>query len=172
MKTDLKQITESKKIKILIVSIILSAILFGAFQAGVFIGFHKASFLFKSGDNFYKSFGERNDKVVDSMSIGGRMFKDEFSGGHGAVGKIIKVNLPNIILIGPDNIEKIIVVSENTSIRYGRQTSSINSLNTDQNISVLGTPDNEGRIIAKYIRIVQNTNKRLLTSPTSTIKSM
>lgn len=151
---DILKVSQSKKIKIIITTIVGLAILSGVFQAGVFVGFHKAAFLFKSGDNFYRAFGDRDDRLIKGMGMAGGMFRDELSGGHGAIGKIVKVNLPIITVIGPDNIEKTIIVNDDTNIHQQRGTSSIDVLTADQYISVLGTPNDQGQIVAKFIRIV------------------
>ena len=151
-----KNTLHSKGLKITIIIIAVLAIAFAVFQAGVFVGFHKASFLFKSGDNFYGAFGNRNDRLTNGMGMGGQMFKDEFSGGHGAIGKIVKINLPNIVVIGPDNIEKSILVDENTNVHIQRTVASTENLTIDQYISVLGTPNDQGQIMAKFIRIMPN----------------
>ncbi len=154
---DLKKISESGKIKIKIVlaTIIALAVLSAIFQAGIFVGFHKASFLFSSGDNFYKAYGNRNDRLTNgARMMGGGFFRDEFSGGHGAIGKILKVSLPTIVVLGPDNIEKIVLINENTDIRQQREVSTSSKLMVDQLISVLGTPNDQGQIVAKFIRIV------------------
>ena len=149
---DSKKIIESKKFQAAILTVVTLAVVFGVFQAGVFVGFHKASFLFKSGDNFYRAFGGNNDRLIGSMGMG--MFRDENTGGHGAVGKVIKVNLPNVVVVGSDSIEKNVIVNENTVVRQLRNTSGVESIAVDQYISVLGTPNDQGQIVAKFIRIV------------------
>lgn len=160
-----KDITRTKRIQVLAVVIIFIAIVLGTFQAGVFVGFSKASFLFKSGDNFYRAFGNRDDRL---MGKNGGLFRDELSGGHGAVGKIVKVNLPSIVVVGPDRIEKEVIVNENTSVHHLRETSSINNLAVDQFISVLGVPNDQGQIIGKFIRIAPPPQTRGPVNASST----
>lgn len=163
-----KDIVRTKKIQVIAIVIILIAIVFGTFQAGVFVGFHKASFLFKSGDNFYRAFGNRDDRLINGMGKNGGMFRDELSGGHGTVGKIVKVNLPSVVVVGPDSIEKEVIVNENTNVHQLRETSSINNLSVDQFISVLGAPNDQGQIIARFIRIVPPPQARGMVNASST----
>lgn len=146
---DIKKLVSSTSFKVVFAIVVFLALASFIFQAGVFVGFHKASFLFKSGDNFYRTFGERG-----GMMMNGGMFRDEFSGGHGAVGKIVKVELPTLVVLGSDNIEKVIVTDSKTEVREGRKDSSVNKLTSDQYITVLGTPNDQGQITAKLIRIM------------------
>lgn len=143
---DIKKVGNSRTLKAIILALVAFAILCLAFQAGVFVGFHKASFLFKSGDNFYRTFGDRDDMMMS--------FRDENTGGHGAVGKIVKVSLPTVVVLGADNIEKVILTNASTSIRQFRSATSTNSLSVDQYITVLGSPNDQGQIVAKFIRII------------------
>lgn len=151
---DIKKFAQSGKMKVVVITVICLAILSAIFQAGVFVGFNKASFLFKGGDNFYRAFGDRDDVIINSMGMGGGMFRDEFSGGHGAIGKIVKVNLPTIVVIGPDNIEKTILLSDDTTVHQLRNVSSTDKLEVDQYITVLGAPNDDGQIVAKFIRVI------------------
>jgi hypothetical protein len=150
---NIKNLAQSKTFKAIIITLLILAIVLGIFQAGIFVGFHKASFLFNSGDNFYKIYGERNGKINRGSMMGG-IFRDEFGGGHGVVGKIIKINLPNIVVLGPDNIEKNILTNASTSIYEYRNNSSIEKLTLDKFVTVLGSPDSQGQIVAKFIRII------------------
>lgn len=156
---DIKKFAQSGKMKIVVVTIICLAILSGIFQAGVFVGFHKASFLFKGGDNFYKAFGDKDDSIINGVGMGGGMFRDEQTGAHGAIGKIIKVSLSTIVVIGPDNIEKTILLSNDTIVHQLRNISSTDKLSIDQYITVLGSPNDDGQIVAKFIRVVSPPTK-------------
>ncbi|MEK7463906.1 MAG: hypothetical protein AAB610_02160 [Patescibacteria group bacterium] len=137
------------KMNAAIIGIIGLAVVFAIFQAGVFVGFSKASFLFRGGDNFYRAFEDGPGRMGGKM-----MFRDEFSGGHGAIGKIIKINLPTLVVLGPDNIEKIILTNDSTEVRQFRDASSLDKLSIDQHIAVLGAPNDDGQVVAKFIRII------------------
>jgi hypothetical protein len=83
-------------------------------------------------------------------------FRDENSGGHGIIGKIIKVSLPTIIVMGPDNIEKVIVTTASTTAHQMRDVIALDKLTADQFITVLGYPNEQGQIVAKFIRVMPN----------------
>jgi hypothetical protein len=77
-------------------------------------------------------------------------------GGNGAVGKIVSINLPTIVVASPDNIEKTINISDNTLIRQFRDTLNAKDLTVGEHVVVLGeisNPDN-GVIDAKLIRLI------------------
>ena len=161
---DIKKFTNSKPLKVAIITIVILAIASFVFQAGVFVGFHKASFLFKNGDNFYNVYGK------NSGMMGGRgemhmnnFLRDEYSSAHGAVGKIVKISLPNIVVLGSDGIEKNILTDKNTIVKLFRDNSSAEKLTIDQNIAVLGSPDAQGQIVAKLIRVLPS--KTASTTP-------
>lgn len=159
---DIKKWSESKSLKAVIITIVTLAVFAFIFQAGVFVGFHKASFLFKSGDNFYRNFGDRG-----GMMGRGGMFSDEFTGGHGASGKIVRIELPNIVVLGQDNIEKVVVTDSKTDIREGRSNSSLEKLKVDEFITVIGSPNDQGQVLAKFIRVMPSQMKMMMSSSTS-----
>ena len=148
MTPEVKKIIQSKKIKVTIGVILILAVFSVIFQAGVYLGFHKASFLYNSGDNFYRAFGEENN---ETNRVG---FKDEFSGGHGAIGKIVKIALPTLVVVGPDNIEKVVLTDGKTSVHSLRNIASTTELKVDDYITVLGTPNDQGQVMARFIRIM------------------
>lgn len=146
-------------IKLLIVLIIAFAI----FQAGIFVGYYKAGFYGALGNNYYKPFNERrggNDfgRAGNFGNMMGNMMqnRDGIPGGHGAVGKIVSINLPNIVVASPDNIEKTVTISNDTLIRQFRNTISVTDLKVGENVIILGSPsDSNGGIInARLIRLI------------------
>jgi len=114
------------------------------FQAGVIVGYHKGRFSARFGDNYYHTFGGRYPDFLPKMT----------PSGHGAVGKIVSVTWPTFILAGSDNIEKIILIKSDTIIRQFRDTVASSSLTVNDSVVVLGTPNNQGEIEARLIRII------------------
>ncbi len=168
---ELKSFIESRGMGKVVLIIILLAIAFAIFQAGIFVGFHKASFLFNYGDNYYRNFGGPNFRNGNGNSMGGRMMnkgnntnnqrsgmtgylQDELSGGHGVIGKIIKIESDKIFVLGNDNIEKIINISSTTKIFERRDQIKFSNLKVDQNIVTIGNPDASGQINATLIRVM------------------
>lgn len=120
------------------------------FQAGRFVGFHQAGFSYRMGDNYYRAFeGPR----PGGMKKGGMPFGD-LPSGHGAVGEIIKVNLPTLIVSTPDNLEKTILLKDDTLIRHFRGEASSTDFKSGDMIIVVGEPNQDSVIEAKLIRIL------------------
>jgi hypothetical protein len=154
MKDNLKNIREKIDkfgiVKLLIILIVAFAI----FQAGIFVGYHKARFYSSIGSNYYRSSSEGRDR--NGMMGKNMMQNFNLPGGNGAVGKIVSINLPTIVVASPDNIEKTINISDNTLIRQFRDTLNAKDLTVGEHVVVLGeisNPDN-GVIDAKLIRLI------------------
>ena len=148
--SNFKEFFQSKKFtKTLFGAGVAIAVLF-VFQAGIFVGYKKASFSHRWGDNYHRTFGERKHKGVFYK---GALQKD-FSGAHGAIGKIISLDFPSFVIEDSDNTEKIALISGKTVIRRFRETINTADLKVDDFVVIIGSPDDQGRIEARLIRIM------------------
>lgn len=116
------------------------------FSAGVSVGFHRASFGRAWGENYERNFG----------MIGGRPGFEEnnFPNAHGAIGKIIKIELPTIIVADKDNTEKVILIKEDTKIQEAKNDLKDTDLKLDDFVVVIGSPNDQGQVEAKFIRLM------------------
>lgn len=146
IKESVKKILESKVvIKVLYgIGIVLVAMVI--FYAGITVGFHKASFGHAWGENYERNFGMMQNRPMFGQ--------DNFPNANGAIGKIIKITLPTIIVQDRDNIEKVILIKSDTQIQKLRENITTNDLKVDDSIVVIGTPNGQGQIEAKFIRIM------------------
>jgi len=152
IKESIKKVFESKKVLVIAsifgILIIISLI----FQAGVFVGFHKASFGRDWGENYGRNLGMMRG---DRGPLGGMgMIPENFPNAHGAVGKIIKIESSTIVVLDKDGTEKIVLIGENTSIRLGKEDITKENLKMDDFIVVIGSPNTKGQIEAKLIRLM------------------
>jgi len=116
------------------------------FKAGMSIGLRKADFSGNWGENYHQNFaGPKGGFMQD-------MWQDEYLEANGAFGQIIKIENNNLIVKNKSNIEKIILVTENTIIKNLKNDIKIENLNIDDFIVVIGEPNNDGQIEAKLIR--------------------
>ena len=143
--------------KVFIISMISVAsliLLLLVFRLGVFVGFEKARFSYKWSDNYYRNFdGPRNnfnEMMPSPFSFNG----DRFMNAHGVFGEIIKVDTNSIVIKDKNNIEKVVSIGSDTSIREFKKDIKITDLKINDKVVVIGEPDSTGNIIAKFIRIL------------------
>ena len=145
----IKNLWQSKMFKFAVYFLAALIVILISFQAGRFVGFRQAGFSYHMGDNYYRAFeGGRGGGIIGSNSFG------NLPGGHGAVGKIIKVSLPSIVISTPDNLEKTIMVSDDTIIRRFRGSASSSEFKIGDMVVVIGEPDQESAIEARLIRLL------------------
>ncbi|MFA5095494.1 MAG: hypothetical protein WC447_02460 [Candidatus Paceibacterota bacterium] len=143
---DIKRVFESKVSTGVLVGIGIIIIAMLVFSAGIFVGFRKASFGRAWGENYERNFGMRPNRSMFG--------EDNFPNAHGATGKIIKVELPAIIVQDKDNTEKVILIKDDTQIQKMKGEVATNDLKTDDFVVVIGNPNEQGQIEAKFIRIM------------------
>lgn len=118
------------------------------FQAGVFVGFRKAEFSFRGGDNYYRAFGEDRRGIIPGM------MHEEFPGANGSIGKVLSIALPIIVIEDEKGVEKTIRMSDKTVIRRGRETLPSSDLRTNDMLVVLGNPNTNAEIEATLVRLL------------------
>jgi hypothetical protein len=121
-------------------------ILILVFSLGMSVGFHKASFGRAWGDNYERNFG----MMPEPPGFG----KNNFPNAHGAIGKIIKIELPTIIVQDKNNTEKVILIKNDTKIQQIKKDIEQKNLKMDDFVVIIGSPNNKGQIEAKLIRIM------------------
>jgi hypothetical protein len=159
----MKDISESKALKIAIYCVGILVVACLIFQAGVIVGFHKASFGRDWDTNYSKNFGSRGTTGMP----------ENFPNAHGAFGTIVKVQLPTMIVADKDNTEKVILITDQTVIRKMRENATQADLVPDAFVVVIGSPNTDGQIQAQLIRILpapppDPTASSLPSSPAST----
>ncbi|HPS21233.1 MAG TPA: hypothetical protein PLO44_00255 [Candidatus Paceibacterota bacterium] len=117
------------------------------FSAGVSVGFRKAQFNRAWGEHYKNNFGMTPPPIFGENAM---------PNAHGAVGKIIKITDANIIVQDRENIEKVVLIKENTQIQKGREQIKIADLKIDDFVVVIGSPNDQGQIEAKFVRLMPN----------------
>lgn len=150
----IKSFLQTKNFKVLLGIVAGLIVLLFVFQAGMFIGFRKASFSYRFGDNYYRNFGgERGMAGGEGNSMMG-IPRGGFSESHGGIGKVISVILPTFVVQGVDGIEKIIRINDGTVIMKLRDRIDSKNIVVDDFVTVIGTPNTASEIEAKLIRIM------------------
>lgn len=148
---DLKNIHESKTVRDIIIAIGILIVVLGILGVGINIGERKARFAGEYGENYQRNFlGPR------AGMMGGGYLPGVMPGGHGAIGNILSINLPQIIISGPDNLEKTIIVGTTTSVRLFQENIQSSQLKVGDSVVIIGNPNESGQIEARLIRVMPN----------------
>ncbi len=143
-----KNIHQSKTFKIILFSGGAFVVLLAVFVLGIDVGFHKASFSYRVGEHYDVLFGRNNMGMMPLP-----LDTDAISGGHEAAGKIVSIELPVFVVVGPDNIEKKIDVGDYTAITELRGVASSSDLKIGDSVVVIGMPGTDSDIDAQFVRI-------------------
>ena len=131
---------------------------FGVFQAGVYVGFRKASFLHGFGENYYRTFG--SSRRGSFRGMGGSLLRDR-SSSHIAAGTVLKIDLPTIVFEDQEKTERVARIATSTVIRRYRDTIAATDLAPDDYVVVFGSSNAHSEIEAKLIRIVPRPPRNL-----------
>lgn len=160
----LKRLHKNKPVRTILIVLLFLIIVLTAFQAGIFIGYQKATFSNGLGNRYYNETFEGGRHRGPMMGI----FDENLPGGNGAVGKIVRIDNSTIVVATTDNIEKIILVTNDTLIRKYRDRIKMEDLKIGDQIVVIGSQNKEAKIDAKLIRLLptpineNSTNAQLL----------
>jgi hypothetical protein len=148
--TQFKEKLQSKKYRdvILVAAILVATFL--VFTAGMEVGYMKASFHYRLADNYNRGFGP-NSKDHPMMGL---VPPNDVTSAHGANGKIISINLPLVVVADFDHTEKTVRITDDTTTRKMRDTISANDLEVGSYVLVIGTPNDNAEIEAKFIRVM------------------
>ena len=147
---EIKHLYKSKKARYAIGTIVVLGFVLMVFQAGVYLGYHRAIFSAHLGDNYVATF-----EGSTSTDMWMRMQHRDLPGGYGAVGKVVKVGSSTIVVATPNNVEETVLINANTIIRHFRNTASTTDIQIGNSVIVLGSPNANGEINAGLIRITQ-----------------
>ncbi len=120
------------------------------FGAGVKVGAMKAKYSYRWAENYHKNFaGPRAGFFGDWRNFP----KGDFIESRGTFGEIIKINDSDLVIKGQGDMEKIVLISEKTTVEKGKETIKKDELKVGDRIVVIGSPNEQGQIEAKLIRI-------------------
>lgn len=152
-----KKIFESKTSKIIISLLGLLVLILFVFRAGISVGHKKAMFRCDWGRNYEANFGPAGPGPLMREP-----FMELMPNAHGSIGKIIKIDLPSIVVLDEkENTEKIVLINEMTEIREARGSSKQEDLKIDERVVIIGEPNSLGQIEAKFIRLFQTPSRDL-----------
>jgi len=166
-----KEIVKSKKFKVALGIVGLLLIVLVSFAGGVAAGLHKAKFSYQWGQNYERNFmgvGRGNIGMMDADDRGGMMngrltgaMMDlprsaegrDFRNAHGLAGTIISISDNNLIVKDRDNKENTVAVTDKTIIKDHMADVKLIELKANDQIVIIGTPNEQGVINADLIRV-------------------
>lgn len=149
-----KEFFQSKIFRIVVWVMVGLVVCLLVFAAGVSVGFRKANFSYKWGENYHRNFGGPRGGFLKEFRGG------DFIEGHGTAGQIIKIDnltstsTPSLVIRGTQEAEKLILIKSDTVINRLKETIKPGDLKVDDYVVVIGKPNEAGQIEAKLIRIM------------------
>ena len=143
---------KSKSFGVVMISVGVLAALSLVFLAGEAVESRKADFSYNWGGNYYRNLvGPLPPPPLD-MAMG-----NNFMMGNGTAGSIIKIDNSTLTIKDErGGSEKTVVVGSDTAIRHLRDALKLNDLKLNDDVVVIGSPNNSGQIEAKLIRVMQS----------------
>jgi len=150
-------------------AVVVLGILFVAlviFGAGILVGYNKGEFSERWDKNYSEIMeGQRSPFYANMMN------NNPAPIAHGAFGQVIAINLPSIAIRGPEEIEKVVIISSTTIVRNMHENASSSAIKIGSWITSIGTPDAKGQIDASFIRIMPAPPDTDGMTPTTTVQS-
>ena len=146
-----------------IVGIAIFVLVLLIFGTGMFVGMMKARFSFRWAENYHRNFGGPQGGFMSGwqmMPPGG-----EFIESYGTLGQIIKIDGSTIVIKGRNDVEKIILVKDDTVIKRLEKNIKLNNLTVDDFVVVIGEPNEAGQIEAKLIRVLPSMEASFNPAP-------
>lgn len=128
------------------------------FAAGVKVGTLKAKYSYRWAESYHKNFAGPRDGFLGDWR---RFPAGDFIGGHGAFGEIIELNDTGFVVKGRSDIEKIIITTDDTVVKKGRETVE-DGFKVGDRVTIIGSPNEKGQIEAKLIRVFSEDNPKRL----------
>ncbi len=135
---------KSSLIVFIVISLVLILI---SFRIGVFVGQRQASFTYRWGENYHQAFGGPQEGFMQDWR------GKDFVAGHGNVGQVIKNEDEILIIQDKNGTEKIIKLDQKTLIKNGPENIKQSDIEINDEIVVLGSPQDDGSVLAKLIRV-------------------
>lgn len=124
------------------------------FAVGIFIGGAKARFSYRWAENYQQNFaGPRQGFLGDWRGMPSMPMPGDFIESRGAFGEIIKINDADFVMKGRDNVEKVILIDQDTVIEQAGNTLKKEDLKVGDSVVVIGSPNEQGQILAEFIRV-------------------
>jgi hypothetical protein len=124
------------------------------FGLGIVVGYRRAIFASSFGENYYRNFyGDPLARPAMGMVNMGSITS------HGVVGEVIDVGSGTIAVKSAMGDEASIVIASNTPIREMGSAVPIEEIVVGDNVAIIGEPNSNGQVDAKFIRIFESPSE-------------
>ncbi len=155
-----KEAFQSNRTKKLLWLLGVLVLLLLSFGAGMVLGYNRAIFADRWGENYVRNFyGGRGGALV---LINGRA---NMMDSHGVVGAIIDISSSTLAVKDRANNEGSVLVSDDTIIKRGQATINLADLTVGDNVAVIGNPNGQGQIEARFIRVFPASSSVMVDFP-------
>jgi len=141
----------TRTLTIVLAAVLLSALLILVFSMGMLVGQKRAEFSFRWAENYHKNFAGPSRGFFGNFPAMG------FMNSHGIFGSIISIQGNTIMVKGEDVAEQTIVVSDTTTMVSTTGTIKISDLKVGDSIVIIGSPNAQGQIDAKFVRLLPSS---------------
>lgn len=149
--TKIKKVFSGKILQITAVVLAGLVIILVIFQLGACFGRWRAERNQAWGENYQRNFAGPRGGFMREMDkkLRGR----DMVAGHGIFGTVLKIDGNNLIIKDGRGTEQVVVTTEKTAIRRGVEDIKITDLKVDEQVTVIGSPNKDGQIDGKFIRV-------------------
>ncbi len=146
-----------KKVLILLIIILVAMVIF---SAGVAVGFLKGEFS-ERWDRHYMEV--MSGPVSPFYDIGNRAPSP-----HGTAGQVMSSAGGQLLVKGQSDTEYVVIVSPQTVIRQIHNQGTTTDIQVGSWITAIGSPDESGRLIATFIRIMPSPPQQTVSQSSTT----
>jgi hypothetical protein len=152
---DLNKFFQSKIFRRVLIAVALLVIIFVSFGTGVFVGYRKASFSYAWSENYDRNFGGPHHGIFGIAPLPTPKPSNDFPNAHGTFGTILNIATSDITINSPDGVERTVRLSSSTIIKERSENIGPADLEAGEPIVVIGSPNNQGQIDARLIRVMK-----------------
>ena len=143
----IKKVFESKLLTKIFYALGIAIAVMLIFSVGLSVGSRKSSFNRAWGENYERNFGKMSGRLP--------LFSgNNLPNAHGAIGKIIKIELPALIVEDRDGTEKALTLKDDATVHKMRESIAIADLKVGDFIVVIGSPNELGQIETSFVRVI------------------
>jgi len=147
MKEIFKPVHFNKLLMVLAAIVVLLLV----FSLGIFVGHEKARFSQNWGEHYYRN-------IMGPGGPGGFGMMMDFNrpgfNARSGLGQIIKIEGDSLIIKDQANVEKSILITDQTEIIEDNHDIKITDLKIDDKIVIIGRPNESGQIEPRLIRVL------------------